>query len=129
MTAQAQAAVSAVLADLDGDSLLGDFPEGRRLIGTRCGHCGRTMIGTRVACSSCVSRLVSRVALPATGVLYSFTRLHVGGPGARALGYVDLDNGVRTLAGLRDGSVPFRPDLRVELGTDGDDWFFTPAGL
>ena len=120
-------AVSAPVADLDSDGLLGTFPAGRRLVGTRCDRCGRTMIGARVVCSSCVSREVSRVALPATGVLYSFTRLHVGGEGVRPVGYVDLDDGVRTLADIREGKVPLRPDMRVELGVDGDDWFFAPA--
>ena len=115
------------VADLESDGLLGTFPEGRRLVGTRCGECGQLMIGARVVCSSCVSRDVSRVALPATGVLYSFTRLHLGGEGVRPVGYVDLDGGVRTLADIREGGTPLRPDMRVELGTDGDDWFFTPA--
>ena len=124
---QREATVSAPVADLDSDGLLGAFPEGRCLVGTRCDRCGRTMIGARVVCSSCVSRDVSRVALPATGTLYSFTRLHVGGEGVRPVGYVDLDDGVRTLADIREGTVPLRPDMRVELGVDGDDWFFAPA--
>ncbi|MEV6345928.1 OB-fold domain-containing protein [Actinoplanes sp. NPDC051851] len=115
------------VADLESDDLLGDFPEGRRLAGTRCGDCGQTMIGTRVVCSSCVGQNVARVALPGTGVLYSYTRLHVGGQGVRALGYVDLDGGVRTLADLREGDAGLWPDARVELGVDGDDWFFTPV--
>ena len=123
----AEAAVSAPVADLASDGLLDTFPEGRRLVGTQCDQCGRTMIGARVVCSSCVSREVSRVALPATGVLYSFTRLHVGGEGVRPVGYVDLDDGVRTLADIREGTMPLRPDMRVELGVDGDDWFFAPA--
>ena len=123
----AEAAVSAPVADLASDGLLDTFPEGRRLVGTQCDQCGRTMIGARVVCSSCVSRDVSRVALPATGTLYSFTRLHVGGIGVRPVGYVDLDDGVRTLADIREGRVPLRPDMRVELGVDGDDWFFAPA--
>jgi uncharacterized OB-fold protein len=143
--AGAGAAVSVPVADLDDDSLLGTFPEGRRLTGTRCSQCGQTMIGARSVCSACVSRDVARIPLPATGVLYSFTRLHVsgghgfpgehgvsgrhgGGAGVRPVGYVDLDDGPRTLADLREGTVPLRPDLRVELGTDGDDWFFGPAG-
>ena len=136
------AVASAPVADLDGDGLLGDFPEGRRLVGTRCDQCGAAMIGARVVCSSCVSQAVSRVALPATGVLYSFTRLHGlsgqrgvpgqdGGAGVRPIGYVDLDldsgGGVRTLADIREGAVPLRPDMRVVFGVDGDDWFFTPA--
>lgn len=144
MTDLTEAAVSLPVADLEDESLLGTFPEGRRLVGTRCGACGRVMIGARVVCSSCVSRDVTRVALPASGMLYSFTRLHVaskasvsqhsGGAGVRPVGYVDLDAGggpgavVRTLAELREGDVPLRPDQPVELGTDGDDWFFTPTG-
>jgi uncharacterized OB-fold protein len=126
MTVQAEAQVSAPIADLESDSLLGTFSEGPRLVGTKCEHCGRTMIGARVVCSSCVSRDVSRVALPTTGVLYSFTRLHVGGEGVRAIGYVDLDDDVRTLADLREDTAPLSPDIRVELGVDGDDWFFAP---
>ncbi|MGW2824339.1 Zn-ribbon domain-containing OB-fold protein [Streptomyces sp. NPDC001443] len=128
MTVKDEATVSAPVADLESDSLLGDFPEGPRLVGTVCDQCGATMIGTRVVCSACVSRDVSRIALPTRGVLYSFTRLHVGGDGGpRALGYVDLDDGVRTLADLREASGPLRPDGLVELGTDGDDWFFAPV--
>jgi uncharacterized OB-fold protein len=127
-----EATASAPVADLDSDGLVGDFPAGRRLVGTRCDQCGAAMIGTRVVCSACVSQAVSRIALPATGVLYSFTRLHgLGGAGVRPVGYVDLDlesgGGVRTLADLREGTVPLRPDMRVVFGVDGDDWFFTPA--
>ncbi|ROO87416.1 acyl-CoA-associated DUF35 OB-fold domain-containing protein [Actinocorallia herbida] len=127
MTVQPEAQISAPIADLESDSLLGDFPEGPRLVGTLCAQCGQTMIGTRVACSTCVSRDVSRIALPATGVLYSFTRLHVGGTDVRPIGYVDLDDGVRTLADLREDGAPLQPDVRVALGVDGDGWFFAPA--
>ncbi|MFD7206592.1 Zn-ribbon domain-containing OB-fold protein [Streptomyces sp. NPDC059893] len=126
MTAATEAQVSVPIADLDSDSLLGAFPEGPRLVATRCDACHRTMIGTRVVCSSCVGRDISRVALPTTGTLYSFTRLHVGGAGVRPLGYVDLGD-VRTLADLREDTVPLRPGMRVALGVDGDDWFFAPA--
>jgi uncharacterized OB-fold protein len=123
---QPEATVSVPIPDLESDSLLGAFPEGKRLAGTRCGQCGQTMIGARVVCSSCVSQDVSRVPLPTTGILYSFTRLHVGGAGVRPIGYVDLDDGVRTLADIREGAAPLRPDMRVELWVDGDAWFFTP---
>lgn len=124
MTTTTQALVSQVIPDMDEESLLGAFPEGARLIGTRCGNCGRTMIGTRIVCSTCVSTDVARVALPTTGVLYSFTRLHVGTDGVRPLGYVDLDDDVRTLADIREGDIPLEPGIRVELGVEGDDWFF-----
>ncbi|WAH97409.1 Zn-ribbon domain-containing OB-fold protein [Arthrobacter sp. MMS18-M83] len=127
MTTTTEAPASQPIADMEADSLIGTFPEGQRLVGSQCNTCGCTMIGSRVVCSSCISRDVSRVALPSTGVLYSFTRIHVGTAGIRPLGYVDLDNGVRTLADIREGDVPLRPDMRVELGIDDDDWFFTPA--
>ncbi|MFT4235973.1 MAG: OB-fold domain-containing protein [Microbacterium sp.] len=127
MSTKVEASVSEPIADLDADGLLGEFPEGRRLVGTRCLACGRAMIGARVVCSSCVSRDVVRIALPRTGVLYSFTRLHVGGDSIRPLGYVDLDDDVRTLADLREDGAALRPGQRVELGVDGDDWYFSPV--
>ncbi|MFT4262390.1 MAG: OB-fold domain-containing protein [Nocardioides sp.] len=122
-----EAAVSVPIADLEADSLLGSFPEGQRLVGTRCDDCGQGMIGARIVCSSCVSRNVSRIALPTSGVLYSFTRLRVGGDGVRTIGYVDLDGGVRTLADLREGATPIQPEMSVELHTEGDDWYFSPV--
>jgi len=126
MTATIEAPASQPIADMEADSLIGNFPEGQRLVGSQCNACGCTMIGSRVVCSSCISRDVSRVALPSTGVLYSFTRIHVGAEGIRPLGYVDLDNGVRTLADIHEGDIPLRPDMRVELDVE-DDWFFAPA--
>jgi uncharacterized OB-fold protein len=115
--------------DLESDSLLGHFPEGPRLVGTQCDDCGRTMIGTRIVCSACVSTDVTRVPLPTSGVLYTFTRLHVGAEGVRPLGYVDFDGDVRTLTDLREDAGPLEPGITVELGVDGDDWWFaaTPA--
>lgn len=127
MTTTTEAPVSLPIPDMESDGLLGQFPEGPRLVGTRCDDCGRTMIGARIVCSSCVCTDVSRIALPTTGVLYSFTRLHVGAEGVRPLGYVDLDDDVRTLADIRENSVPLEPGLRVELGVDGDTWFFAPV--
>ncbi|MFT4123793.1 MAG: OB-fold domain-containing protein [Microbacteriaceae bacterium] len=126
MTTTTDVTVPRPIPDLEADSLLGQFPEGPRLVGTRCNACGRTMIGSRVVCSNCVGTDVSRVALPSTGTLYSFTRLHVGGEDVRPMGYVDLDGGVRTLADLREGATPLHPDARVHLVVDGDRWFFAP---
>lgn len=127
MKTETAAKASVATADMENDDLLGTFPEGQRLLGTRCGDCGREMIGTRVVCSSCVSSNVGTIALPTTGTLYSFTRLHVGGDVVRPLGYVDLDNDVRTLADIREGDTPLEPGIRVELGVDGDNWFFARA--
>ncbi|MGO7983635.1 zinc ribbon domain-containing protein, partial [Rhizobium johnstonii] len=66
-TTTAPAVVSRPVADLETDDLLGMFPEGPRLLGTRCDACGRTMIGARIVCSDCVGTEVTRVALPTTG--------------------------------------------------------------
>jgi uncharacterized OB-fold protein len=125
VAATAEAVVSLPVPDLEADGLLGSFPEGLRLVGTRCDACGLTMIGSRIVCSGCVGTDVSRVALPTTGVLYSFTRLHLG-DAVRILGYVDLDDDVRTLADLRE-PAPLEPGMRVELVVEGDDWHFAPA--
>ncbi|NRG41045.1 hypothetical protein HRK28_08925 [Rathayibacter sp. VKM Ac-2835] len=125
-TAGIEAAVSEAVADLETDSLLGDFPDGPRLVGTACTQCGLVMIGSRVVCSTCVGRDLSRVALPTTGELYTYTRLHVGAEGIRPMGYVDLGT-VRTLADLHEADIPLEPGMTVELGVDGDSWFFTPA--
>jgi uncharacterized OB-fold protein len=82
------------------------------------------MIGTRIVCSSCVSTDVTRVPLPTTGVLYTYTRLHVGAEGVRPLGYVDFDGDVRTLTDLREDAAPLVPGITVELVVDGDEWWF-----
>ncbi|MEV1025257.1 hypothetical protein [Streptomyces sp. NPDC050264] len=126
MTTNTEAPVSLPIADLESDSLLAEFPEGQRLVGSRCDRCRQVMIGARVVCSSCVGRDISRVALPTSGVLYSFTRLHVGGAGVRPLGYVDIGD-VRTLADLREDDVPLQPGMNVALGVDDDGWFFAPV--
>ncbi|GAA1967885.1 Zn-ribbon domain-containing OB-fold protein [Agromyces allii] len=125
--ARIEASVSLPVPDLDADGLVDLFDEGPRLVGTRCDACGRTMLGDRIVCSDCVGTAVTRVALPATGVLYAFTRLHVGAAGVRALGYVDLAGDVRTLADLREDGQPLQPGLAVEFAVDGDDWYFAPS--
>lgn len=125
MNASTEAPVSVPIADLESDSPIGDFPEGRRLVGTRCMACGTAMIGSRVVCSTCVSEDVERIALPDTGNLYTFTRVHVGTDSVRPIGYVDLDGvGVRTLTDLDESGKPLAPDTRVQLVVDGDAWYF-----
>ncbi len=113
------------IADLEDESSIDTFDEGIRLVGTLCDQCGKRMLGARVVCSACVSTEVSRVALQSTGTLYSFTTMRVGADQPRVLGYVDLDDGVRTLTDLREGDVPLVPDARVELRTSGASWWFT----
>lgn len=127
MNAPQEAKVSSPIADLDTDHPISEFAEGARLVGTRCNDCGVAMLGSRVVCSSCVSEAVVRIALPTTGSLYSFTRLHVGGDGVRSLGYVDLDGvGVRTLTDLDETNGPVQLDEQVHLVVEDDSWHFAP---
>lgn len=119
-------------ADLRDGSMIRDFSHGTRLVGTRCIDCGGSALGERSVCSTCVSRNVQVIPLATTGKLYSFTVLHVGNGGeSRPLGYVDLDDGVRVLSTLRAGSHALRPEVRVELASDGDEWWFAvmPAAV
>lgn len=126
MTTVTDVHVPQPIADLESDSLIAQFSDGPRLVGTQCESCGTTMIGSRVVCSNCVSQDVHQIALPTTGTLYSFTRVHARGEAPRAMGYVDLDDKVRTLADLRE-TRQLTPDMRVQLGFDGDAWYFEPA--
>ena len=72
---------------------------GVALVGGVCSACGAKSFPRLAVCSSCESD-VEPVAceLSQEGTLYTFTEVHVGGPGfvrPRVLGYVDLDDGVR----------------------------------
>ena len=76
-----------------------------RLRSTRCPGCGTFSFPPRNLCRACWRRDVDWVDLPATGTLYSFTRVHVV-PGAfsadapYAIGIVDLDGGPRLMCRL-----------------------------
>lgn len=114
-------------ADLRDSSMIREFPEGVRLVGAHCKECGLLAIGERSVCSACVGRDVEVVPLAPAGVLYSYTVLHVGVDGSRAMGYIDLNDGVRVLSTLRGDATMLRPDAPVELASDGDDWWFALA--
>ncbi|MEN9315891.1 MAG: hypothetical protein RIS35_2284 [Pseudomonadota bacterium] len=76
-----------------------------RLRSTRCPGCGTFSFPPRNLCRACWRRDVDWVDLPVTGVLYTFTRVHVV-PGAfradapYAIGIVDLDGGPRLMCRL-----------------------------
>lgn len=125
MSSTLETASTAPVPDLEAKDLLDRFDDGPGLAGTRCSACDKTMLGVRVVCSSCVGTDVHRVCLSRQGRLYTFTRLHLKGT-VRTIGYVDLDNGVRTLADIREKGHELRPDLAVALGVEGEQWFFTP---
>jgi uncharacterized OB-fold protein len=101
----------------------------RRLQGSQCVPCGETAFPVRAFCPKCGGRELATIDLPVEGVLYSFSVVHVSAsrPTPYVIGYVDLSNGVRVLAGIRGSSESLRPDQSVHLVTDGDDWFFQPS--
>lgn len=126
MSAIPETAITTPIPDLEAEHLLGSFPDGPGLVGTRCGSCGNTMLGARTVCSSCVGLDVEPACLSRTGELYTFTRLYLKET-VRTIGYVDLAEGVRTLADVRSDGQDLVPGLQVALGVDGDQWFFAPA--
>ena len=85
-----------------------------RLITTACRGCGRLSFPPKPVCRECWSDAVDWRALQPSGVLYSFTRVHVV-PRAFVsdalydIGIVDLPNGVRLMCRLLDVG----PDTQV----------------
>lgn len=110
-----------------GEHLGGTDPK-RRLQGSECASCGEKAFPVRAFCPGCGGRELAAIDLPSEGMLYSYSVVHVSAsrPTPYAIGYVDLANGVRVLAGLRGASERFHPDQPVRLVIDGDDWFFEP---
>lgn len=82
------AAVPYVVIDAGGD---------HHLAGTRCGHCGATMLGARVACAACGARdAVAQVRLAETGRIRTCTvvnRSYPGVPVPFVAAVVDIDGG------------------------------------
>ncbi len=103
---------------LPGDALAADA-EGRSvLIGAVCRSCGSRMFPFAPVCPACMSEEMAREPMPRLGTLYSFTIVHVGPKNWQkpyALGYVDLENGVRVFSHLRGGT--FASGQTVELST------------
>ena len=76
-----------------------------RLISTHCRQCGRVSFPPKAHCRSCWSEDIEWIDLPSTGVLYSFTRVHVVpraflSDALYDIGIVDLSNGVRFMCRL-----------------------------
>ncbi len=101
------------------------------LVGTRCDGCGATYLERRNACAACGARTFSRVGLPDTGRVESFTIVHRGAPkhiGPFVSVLVRLDDGTYVKANLVgvppeaeavDFAVPVRM-VTYPAGTDDD---------
>lgn len=115
------------IADIDGDRR---DVVGGMLAGSRCLACGALAFPARDACMACGRRDMTGTALATTGTLYSSTTIHVSSsrPTPYAIGYVDLDDGVRVLTGIAGPADLLQPDSRVRLDPDRDTLCFVPEG-
>jgi uncharacterized protein len=82
----------------------------RRLLAQRCSSCGSLQHPPLPVCSTCQSFAFDHVELTGRGILYSWiVAAHSSGndaeEGSKLVGLVQLDEGVRILAALRDVDV------------------------
>ncbi|MEQ3552707.1 OB-fold domain-containing protein [Pseudonocardia nematodicida] len=103
------------------------------LLGSVCAGCGARAFPARMTCHVCAGGRPAEAPVGSSGVLYSWTRVHVSATRDTpyALGYVDMDGagdgGVRVL-GLLDpvGAEWAVGDVVRVVATEGaDDWSFT----
>ncbi|MQA07159.1 MAG: hypothetical protein GEU98_01180 [Pseudonocardiaceae bacterium] len=109
-----------------------DFDAGG-LVGTRCTGCGWVMWPERAGCARCGEVDLERYALPADGVLHTWTRVWVPAEGIEppyVLGMVRLGD-VRVFAHIRELTdeltVPAPVRITVCESAHPQFWF-TPAG-
>jgi uncharacterized OB-fold protein len=78
------------------------------LLGSRCTTCGTLAFPSTEVCTQCWAPMPGEsMELSGTGVVYTFTQVHVapeGLPVPYYIGYVDLPEGLRILAQFRDDS-------------------------
>lgn len=81
--------------------------EGPYLIATRCGSCGFVALGERRSCPECWSTSgMEALQVGRRGRLYTRSVIHAapaGYEGPYAVGYVDVDEGIRIFAHLETG--------------------------
>ncbi|GAA5165357.1 MULTISPECIES: Zn-ribbon domain-containing OB-fold protein [Amycolatopsis] len=99
-----------------------------RLLGSRCGRCATVAFPPREFCPACRATTgITGTALPAEGVVYSFTIVRQAPPGIEVpyvLAYVDLPDGVRVLgqvAGIEPDEVAIGLPVHLELTPFGRD--------
>jgi uncharacterized OB-fold protein len=100
--------------------LLGDDEVGAHLLGTRCTACGHVALGKRTTCAQCWRNdALAPAKLGRRGTIYSATVIHQGPPGfdgPYAVGYVDIEDGVRVFAHLAGAAAPGRA-AKLAIGT------------
>ena len=130
-------------SDTDGGSsrpiwngLVGKDELGPYLVGGRCTSCGFITLGVRDACPMCWSRnVMTPVPIGRTGRVYTCTVVYQAPEGYSApfaVGYIDIEEGVRVFAHLANDEQSLRIDRPVQLTlaplrkVEGSEWLIGP---
>lgn len=99
-----------------------------RLLGSECAACATRFFPRRHICFECAGTDVQDLPLAGAGTLYTWTTVRVSAAMAvpYALGYVDLDDGVRVLTHL-DPDATHSIGQRVELQAVSEQGDGAPA--
>ncbi|HEV7730888.1 MAG TPA: OB-fold domain-containing protein [Candidatus Binatia bacterium] len=108
------------------------LPDGAEpyLVGVRCGACGATYLGGRIACSKCLGRgPFTELPLSRTGTLYVWSIVHQSMPGVPVpyvVGIVDLPEGVSVRCNLIDvepdpAKIAFGMPVEMTTGVSQQD--------
>ena len=97
-----------------------------RLAMLRCEDCDQLLQPTRAVCFRCLNSRLRADAVESSGTLYAFTRVHVSAHREvpYAIGYVDLDAGVRILGQLADFDAVSLGDRVALTRDDRRGWVF-----
>ncbi len=102
------------------------------LLGSQCQRCSEQFFPPVWVCPACTSFEIEQASLGSTGVLYSYSTVHVSPsrPTPYTLGYVDLDAGPRVLSHVRWSGEGLELDVQVVLKVDEQlsTWWFEPIG-
>jgi uncharacterized OB-fold protein len=114
-----------------------------RLIGGRCGACGRHHFPAALICPYCGAAEVARVELSETGTLWGWTAVTAAPPGYAGevpfgFGVVELPEGLRVISRIEEadpGRLSFGAPVRFALapvhtdedGTEVVTYTFAPA--
>lgn len=93
-------------------------PDGLRLAGGRCAECGAVCFPISSVCASCGAQAVREYLTPTRGRLYSYTEVHAGPRQFRtpyAVGYVDMEDGLRLFGQIDAPASELSPDAWLEL--------------
>ena len=118
------------------DGLMGVDGEGAHIVGGSCTACGFVTLGVREICPECWAEgTMQDVPIGRSGRLYTYTVIHQLPPGYDApfaVGYVDLEDGIRVFAHIENRPECLLVDRRLRLTLaplrrdDDGDWLSGP---